>query len=59
MDGTCQRKEVYGEKRKRKRKRKNKVEEIQPANVASLGVQFLQEERKYQPAFLLVFMGHM
>ena len=32
MDGTLQRREVYGEKR-----RKNQVEEIWPANLASLG----------------------
>ena len=38
MDGTRQRKEVYGEKQeKKKKKKKNKVEEFQLANRASLG----------------------
>ena len=35
MDGTRQRKEVYGEKKKEKKK-KNKVEEIQLASLGSL-----------------------
>ena len=38
MDGTRQRKEVYGEKQeKKKKKKKNKVEEFQLANPVSLG----------------------
>ena len=56
MDGTRQRKGVYGEKKKEKKK--NKVEEIQLANLASLGSLASNNVEEIQLANLVSLGSH-